>query len=112
MLNKIIETINKLPEVQSNKIYSEQAISDATQMFTNGWNTLEDGLVVSYKGNQVAVKNGNTIIINMMNDFSINLGKINGNVDHQVKIMEIPEAKKEAYLAQAIITKYYTLKKA
>lgn len=110
MLAKVIENLEKLQEVKFNKIYREQVISDATAMFNNSWDALEDGVVVSYKGNQVAVKKGNTVVIYLMKDFSINMGKLNGNIDREVKSMEIPEAKKETYLAQAIISKYYTLK--
>ena len=112
MLDKVIENLQKLQEVKFNKIYGDQVISDATKMFNDGWDVMEDGLVVSYKGNQVAVKKGNTIVINVMRDFNINMGRINGNIDHEVKIMEIPDTKKETYLAQAIITKYYTLKRS
>lgn len=110
MLNKIIENLEKLDMVKFNKDYRDKAISDATQMLSNGWDALEDGVVVSYKGNQVAVKKGDTVVINMMRDFNINMGKLDGNIDREIKVMEIPEAKRESYLAQAILAKYYTLR--
>jgi len=46
-----------------------------------------------------------------MKDFSVNLGILKGNINHEIEVKEIPEDKKNLYLAQAIITKYYTLKK-
>ena len=112
MLNKVIEAMQGLQEVKFNKRYGDQVIAEATETFNEGWEALEDGIVVSYKGNQVAVKKGNTMVISMMKDFSVNMGKLDGNIDHEVKVVEIPESKKTTYLAQAIITKYYTLKRA
>ena len=112
MLNKIIESLEKLQEVRGNKVYGKQIIAEATEMYNAGWEALEDGIVVTYRGNQVAVKNGNTMTMNLMEDFSIRDGKINGNIDHQVKVIEIADDKLNGFLAQAIITKYYTVKKA
>jgi len=110
MLNKIISTLQNLQQVKFNKIYGDSIIAEATKMFNDGWDKLEDGIVVLTKGNLVAVKKGNLIVKNEMKDFNINMGKLNGNIAKETGTIEVTEDKKEAYLAQAIITKYYTIK--
>ena len=112
MLNKIITSLENLQEVKTNPMYGKQIIAEATKMYNDGWNCLEDGIVVQTKGNKVAIKKGNSIVMQEMKDFSINLGKLNGNVVSIIDTREIAEDRKFAYLAQAIITKYYTLRKA
>ena len=112
MLNKIIENLEKLQEVRTNQIYGKKIIAEATKMYNAGWEALEDGIVVTYRGKQVAVKNGNTMVMNLMKDFNIRDGKLDGNIDHEIKVIEIADDKLNGFLAQAIITKYYTVKKA
>ena len=112
ILNKTICAIENLQEVKFNKVYGDKIIAEATEMFNNGWDKLEDGIVVMTKGNFVAVKKGNVIVKNEMKDFNINMGKLNGNIARETGAMKVSEDKKEAYLAQTIITKYYTIKRA
>ena len=112
MLNKVINALNGLQEVKFNKIYAEKAIADATEMFNNGWDALEDETVLLTKGNLVAVKQGNKMVKYEMNDFRITAGKLIGNIDKITEEREVEDRLKEAYLAQAIITKYYTINRA
>lgn len=102
MLDKIIKALE-------NEANAMEKINEATEMFNAGWDALEDGMVVNYKGNQVAVKEGNAIKMCLMKDFRINTGNLIGNIDSVVKIIEVPEVKKATYLAQAIVAKYYTI---
>ena len=112
MLNKIISTLQKLDEVKFNAIYAEEVLTDATEMYNAGWDMLEDGAVVLAKGNLVAIKKGNTIVKLDMKDFNINKGVLVGNIRKEIGTIEVTEDKKEEYLAQAIITKNYTIKRA
>ena len=112
ILNKAITNLENLQEVKFNKIFAEKAINDATEMFNAGWDKLEDGIVVMLKGNLVAVKKGNTIVKYEMKEFNVNMGKLDGNIAREVGIMEVSDNKKEAYTAQTIITKYYTIRRA
>lgn len=102
MLTKIIESLKSEDNAKGK-------IEEATEMFNAGWDVLEDGVVVNYKGNQVAIKEKNTIVVCQMKDFRINMGKLIGNIDRKIKVVEVPDAKKEMYLAQAIVAKYYTI---
>ena len=111
MLNKIISNLENLQEAITNSLYKAQIIAEATEMYNNGWGALEDGRVVATRGNQVVIKKNNTMVKYEMKDFSVNLGILKGNINHEIEVKEIPEDKKNLYLAQAIITKYYTLKK-
>lgn len=112
MLNKIISNLQNLQVIKFNKICGDEVISEATEMFNAGWDKLEDGIVIMTKGNFVAIKKGNTIVKYEMKDFSVNMGKLNGNIAKETGRIEVAEDKKEAYLAQAIITKYYTMRRA
>jgi hypothetical protein len=112
MLNKVISALENLQEVKFNSIYRTQVMAEATEMFNAGWDALEDGIVVLTKGNLVAVKKGNSIVKYEMADFSVNLGKLSGNIARTIEEKEVTEALKETYLAQTIITKYYTLRRA
>jgi hypothetical protein len=90
-------------------------IEEATAMFNAGWDVLEDGVAIQTKGSYVAVKSGNKVVTNEMDEkigFSINSGKVNGNVTKVIQEKEVSDAQKESLLAQAIITKYYTIKRA
>lgn len=108
MLEKVMQTLGNLDAVKFNSIYKERVMADATEMYNNGWEALEDGVVVLTKGNLVAVKKGNAIVNYEMADFNVNLGKLDGNIKKMIEEKEVPEDKKNAYLAQTIITKYYT----
>ena len=110
MLNKVIKAIEDLQISKSNIVFKNKAINDATEMFNAGWDKLENGTVVMIKGNQVIVKNDNTAVNYKMADFNVNMGKLTGNIIEVLSTSEIAEGKKEAYLAQSIITKYYTIK--
>ena len=110
MLNKIITSLENLQEVKSNQVYGKQIIAEATKMYNDGWDKLDDGIVIQMQGNKVAIKKGNTVIMYEMKDFNIKSGILDGNIKSTIKIMEIAEDKKNGHLAQAIITKYYTLK--
>jgi len=112
MLNKVIANLNNLQEVRTNPMYGKKVIAEATEMFNAGWDALEDGAVILTKGNLVAVKKGDTMVKNEMADFRVNLGKLTGNIAREIGVVPVAEDKKEQYLAQAIITKYYTLRKA
>lgn len=112
MLNKVIANLNNLPEVRDNPIYGKQVIAEATEMFNAGWDAIEDGTVVLAKGDLVAVKQGDTIVKTRMTNFRINLGKVIGDIAQELGTMDVAENKKEEFLAQAIITKYYTIRRA
>ena len=73
MLEKIIKSLENLLEVRANKIYGDQAIAEATKMYNDGWEALEDGIVVFTKGNKVALKKGNTVENYEMRDFRVDL---------------------------------------
>ena len=86
--------------------------AEATEMYNNGWDALEDGIVVFTKGNLVSVKKGNSVVNYEMKDFNVNMGKLDGNIARTLEEKVVPEDKKNTYLAQTIITKYYTIKRA
>lgn len=111
MLNKVIQELEKLQEVKTNSSYRDKVIKEATEMYQAGWDALEDGIVISLRGNKVAIKTGASIVIKEMLDFNVRDGKLDGNVKSILNQMEVGN-KKEEYLAQAIITKYYTIKRA
>jgi len=111
LFDKVINSLNNLDEVKHNKIYGDEAIADATKMAENGWDKLEDGIVVLVKENLVATKKGNTIVKSEMKDFNVNMGKLSGNVAKELGIIKVTDDKKETYLAQTIITKYYTIRR-
>ena len=111
MLTKIITSLQNLQEVKTNPVYGKQIIAEATAIYNAGWDSLKDDIVVQSKNSQVAVKQGNTIVLYQMLDFNIKSGVLDGNIKNVIKIIEVTEDKKNVYLAQAIITKYYTLKK-
>lgn len=102
----MLENIIKALENEAN---AKEKINEATEMFNAGWNALEDGAVINYKGNQVALKEGDTVKVCLMKDFRINTGRLIGDVDKVVKVVEVTEDKKESYLTQAIVAKYYTI---
>jgi hypothetical protein len=108
MLDKIIDAIMKRDAIKYNKDYAAQATADATQMYNAGWDALEDGTVVQTNGgNIVAVKNGNSVIVQEI-DGHVNMGKLVGDVKEVLKTVDVTN-KKDAFLGQAIVTKYYTV---
>ena len=114
MLNKVIEAIKSAP-VAKHLAASQIAdiITDATAMYNAGFDALEDGTVIAYQNNIVIVKQGNTYVRQEMYDnFGIRSGKLTTDVKRVIDTKDIPEDKKTGYLAQAIITKYYTIKEA
>lgn len=112
MLKKVIEILKKLPEVETNSPYGKEVITEATEMFNKGWDSLEDGIVVLTQDNLVAVKKGNKIVKYEMKDFNVNMGKLSGNIDNEIGTIEVADSKKEIFLVQTIITKYYTIRRA
>jgi len=112
MLNKIVDALSKLREAEGNPNYKKEIIADATEMFSAGWDKLDNGIVILTQGKLVAVKHGNTIVKKEMKDFNINMGKLDGNVAKEIGTIEVNDSNKDGYLAQAIITKYYTIRRA
>jgi hypothetical protein len=101
--------IDKIIKALKDEANADVKIKEAKEMFSAGWEAMCDGTVVNYNGNQVAVKDGNSIIVYRMKDFRINMGKLIGDIECKLKAIEVPDAKKESYLAQAIVAKYYTI---
>lgn len=112
MLNIIIENLEKLDNVKFNKIYREETLAEATKMFEAGWDKLEDGIVILTKGNLVAVKEGRSLVKYECTDFRVNKGNLIAGNKKTIETKEIKEELLEKHLAQAIITKFYTLPRA
>ena len=112
MFEKVIVVLKNLDEVKFNPIFSKEVMEDANKMFNDGWDKLEDGIVIATRGNSVAIKKGDIIIKQEMESFRINMGKLTGDVKEISKEIKVTEDKKEGFLAQAIITKYYTIRRA
>ena len=114
MLNKIIESIKNAP-VMKTLANSQVAdlIADATTMYNAGFDALKDGTVIACQNNTVIIKQGNCYVRQEMCDnFGIRSGKLTTDAKRVIETKEIPEDRKTVYLAQAIITKYYTIKEA
>ena len=110
MLNKIIETLKTHPISKGNSIFEKEAIEEATKTFNAGWDALKDGVVIQTSGNMVAVKSGSKIVKYEMKDFRVESGKLIGNINKTIGEIDVPEEKKEAFLAKAIITRFWTIK--
>lgn len=108
MLNKIIEAIMQRDAIRYNKEYAEKATKDTTEMYSAGWDALEDGTVVQTKGNIIAVKKGSAVITHEIDGY-VNMGKFVGDIKRTIKTIELTGAQKQSLLAQAIVTKYYTV---
>jgi len=108
--DRVLTALNNLDDVKFNKIYASQVMTDATKMFNDGWDALEDGIVVNLVDNQVIIKRGNSLVNQEMTDFRVNSGKVFGTVKRIIKEKELDDSQKLTWLAQAIITRYYTLK--
>jgi len=113
MLNKVIEAIKNSDLAKGNPAHEKEAIEEATISWNNGFDALEDGKVIYCKGDRVLVKKGSKVILQDMqrDNWRINCGKLIGDVKAIVKEIEIPENEKGKYLAQAIITRFYTIPK-
>lgn len=114
MLNKAIEAIMKRNAIKNNKEYAEKAIKEATEMYNAGWDALEDGRVVNYKGDYVMVKKGDSIMVQEMvrDQWHINCGTLIGDVKKIVGTRPVNTAdKRAAGVAQAIVTRFYTVPK-
>jgi len=92
--SRVMDALNNLNEVKFNKIYAEQTIADATKMFNDGWESLEDGIVVNMKGNQVVIKKGNSLVNQEMTDFRVNSGKVHGTVKRIIMEKELDDSQK------------------
>ena len=108
MLNKIINALQELPDVKFNKIWGEEVITEAKEMFELGWDNLADGTVISFKGNRIVMKKGDTVVRCESDDFSVRKGRLIGSAK-ELKTIELTEDGKEQCLAQAIVTRYYTI---
>ena len=115
MLNKAIEA---LTTYFTDKHYTDKQIADgiaeATEMYTAGWDALEDGRVVNHQSNYVMVKKGDSIVVQEMikNQWHINCGTLTGDVKKIVGTKPVDTAeKKAAGVAQAIVTRFYTVPK-
>jgi hypothetical protein len=114
MLNKVFEALEKLDLYKNNPIFAKESKEEATATYNAGWDALEDGQVVNYKGDYVMVKSGNSIIVQEMlrNQWHINCGKLIGDIKRIVETRPIDtKEKKEAGVAQAIIARFYTIPK-
>lgn len=112
MLNKIIETLGKLDLYKHNPIFAKEANEEAAVTFNAGWDALEDGRVVSYKGDYVMVKKGDSVVVQEMikNQWNIKSGKLTGGIKRIIETRPIDtDDKKAAGVAQAIITRFYTI---
>ncbi len=111
LLEKITNSLKELDYVKFNKIQEEKVMAEAEEMLNKGWEALADKTVIITKNNQVILKEGNKIVCYLMKDFNINMGVLDGNIDKKVKEIEVKEEEKDNHLAQAIITKYYTMRR-
>jgi hypothetical protein len=113
MLQKVINAIMQKEVYKYNAQYAADMAADAEKIYSAGWDALPDGTVIQYKGCQVAVKAGDTIEAWQMldEDWSVVSGKLHGDNKKLLKTAPLTEQQKQAYLAQSIITKYYTVPK-
>jgi hypothetical protein len=88
-----------------------EKIAEATITFNAGWEALEDGRVIQYNGDTVAIKKGNRVVVQKMvrDQWHMNCGKLIGDVKEIIKTVELPESQKCAQLAQAIMVRFYTI---
>lgn len=112
MLNNVIDTIKNAPIMRTLvKSQIDDITADATALYNAGFDALVDGTVIAYQNNIVIIKQGSTYVRQEMYDnFGIRSGMLTTDVKRVIETKDIPEDKKTAYLAQAIITKYYTIK--
>jgi hypothetical protein len=112
MLEKLTEA---LTNYFSEKHYTDKQIADgiaeATAIFNAGWDALEDGRVIKYNGDTVAIKKGNSVVVQKMvrDQWRMNCGKLIGDVKEITKTIDLSESQKEAQLAQAILVRFYTI---
>ena len=112
MLKKLNESLTKYFK---DKHYTDKQIADgiaeATATFNAGWDKLENGRVIQYKGDTVAIKKDNSVVVQKMvrDQWHINCGKLNGKTKEIVKTVELTDSQKEAHLAQAILARFYTI---
>lgn len=113
MLQKVIDLIMAKPVYKQGGKYATDMIADVTAIYNAGWDALPDGTVIQYKGCQVAVKAGDNVETWQMldEDWSVISGKLHGDNKKLLKTTPLTEQQKQAYLAQSIITKYYTAPK-
>lgn len=109
MLQKAIDAIMQKEVYKYNEKYATDMKADAEKIYNAGWDALPDDTVLQYKGNQVALKNGDNLEVWLMKDFAVNMGKMDGDKERLIKSINLDEHKKQAYLAQSIIAKYYTV---
>ena len=110
MLQKVIDLIMAKPVYKQGGKYATDMIADVTAIYNAGWDALPDGTVIQAKNNQVIVKQGDNLVNQDMGyDYSIRSGKLYGSVKRTIKTIPLNDSQKATYLAQAIITKYYTV---
>ena len=117
MLNKVIEAIKNHPLSKGNPIHEREAIEEATNTFNAGWDALGNGAVVQSKGDFVAIKEDNSTIVTYEMEhgyFEVWSGKLTDRFPNKIKKVcqrkEIKNCHKQIYLAQAIVTRFYTIK--
>ena len=113
MLQKAIDAIMQKEVYKYNTKYAADMAADAEKIYSAGWDALLDGTVIQYKGCQVAVKAGDNVEVWQMldEDWSVISGKLHGDNKKLLKTAPLTEQQKQAYLAQSIITRYYTAPK-
>lgn len=110
-LVKVLEAIEKHDIANGNSIWLRESKEEAIKMFNAGFESLEDGQIVSAKGrNLVAVKEGNTVVVKRAKDgMTLRSGKVIAGDFEVAKVVEVTADKKEDFLAQAIVSRFYTI---
>jgi hypothetical protein len=113
MLNKVFTELEKLDLYKHNPIFAKEAKEEAAERFNAGWEAIEDGTVVNYKGNFVMTKKGDSLEVKEMvrNQWRVDCGKLIGDVKRIVETRTVTDDKKEALTAQVIIVRFYTIPK-
>jgi hypothetical protein len=120
VLSKIVEAIKNQPLSKGNPLHEREAIEEATNTFNAGWDALTNGAVIMQKGNLVAIRESNNTIVTyeMENGcYEVVSGRLSDKCPNKIKRIckrwdVTTEEQKQIYLAQAIVTRFYTIKEA